>query len=170
VGNIPVTAPDGRDAIRPAPAPTGRTTVRGITVEADYVTVPNSNSVNPGAPGISLLGNHLTARTLTSISPRGDDGGGLRFWDTDINIPHNTIRDTHNLNGAHADCMRTFATDSGHPASQHILIDSNRCEQNENTRLIMEGPHSLAGDGSGIGIGIGIGIGGESRGRGFADR
>jgi hypothetical protein len=129
----------------------GRTTVKGITVEADYVTVSDINSVRPGAPGISLLGDHITARNLTSISPRGDDGDGLRFWGTNINILHNTIRDTHNLRGAHADCMQTFATDSDHPASQHILIDSNRCEQIENTCLIMEGPHSLAGDGSGIG-------------------
>jgi hypothetical protein len=202
---VPRTAPDGRGAIRPAPAPAGctktavdpqgmqqaldsavpgdhiclsgdmgdarlvlnnsgtarapitvsgdgHTSVHGISVEASYVTVENIDAVRPDAPGISLFGDHITLRNCTSISPRGDDGDGLRFWGSNISIVHNTIRDTRPINRAHADCMQTFATDPDHPASQHILIDSNRCEKISNTCLIMEGPNSLAGDGSGEGV------------------
>jgi hypothetical protein len=201
---VAVTAPDGRGAIRPLPAPTGCTTnvidgngmrqatgaaqpgdkicvigdisdtrltirqsgtaqrpiqvvgdggtlVKGISVDGDYITITGINALNPAAPGISLFGNHITLTNSSSLSPRGDDGDALRFWGTYITIRHNTMRDTKNLNGAHADCMQTFATDSDHPASQHIVIDSNRCEDIANTCLIMEGPHSLAGDGSGVG-------------------
>jgi len=128
----------------------GQSTVHGITVEADFVTVSGINSVNPEAPGISLSGNNITVENSTSISPRGNDGDALRFWGNNLTIRHNTMRDTKNIK-AHADCMQTFATDADHPASQHIVIDSNRCEDIDNTCLIMEGPHSLAGDGSSVG-------------------
>lgn len=129
----------------------GNTIVRGITVEAHDVTISGINSVHPIAPGISLRGDDLTLTNSTSISPRGGDGDGIRFWGTDITITHNTIRDTRNLNGAHADCMQTFATDDKHVASQHVIIAHNRCEQISNICLIAEGPNSLAGDGSGTG-------------------
>jgi hypothetical protein len=129
----------------------GTALVKGITVEGDYVTVSGLNALNPVAPGISLSGDHLILENSTSISPRGNDGDALRFWGNDIAIRHNTLRDTKNIK-AHADCMQTFATDPDHPASQNIVIDSNRCEAIANTCLIMEGPHSLAGDGSGVGV------------------
>jgi hypothetical protein len=129
----------------------GKTLVKGISVDGNYVTVSGINAVNPAAPGISLHGNFITLENSTSISPRGDDGDALRFWGSNITIRHNTLRDTKNLNGAHADCMQTFATDPDHPTSQHITIDSNRCEDIANTCLIMEGPNSLAGDGVGTG-------------------
>ncbi|MDT7691663.1 MAG: hypothetical protein QOI75_1030 [Pseudonocardiales bacterium] len=129
----------------------GQSTVHGITVNADYVSIAGINAVNPAAPGISLTGNNITLENSTSISPRGDDGDALRFWGNNITIRHNTLRDTKNLNNAHADCMQTFSTDADSPASQHVVIDSNRCEDIDNTCLIMEGPHSLAGDGSGVG-------------------
>ena len=127
----------------------GRTLVKGITVEGDYVTIDGINAVHPVAPGISLLGNHITVTNSTSISPRGNDGDALRFWGTYITIAHNTMRDTKNIK-AHADCMQTFET-ADQPASQHIVIDSNRCEDIANTCLIMEGPHSLSNDGNGVG-------------------
>jgi hypothetical protein len=131
----------------------GMTLVKGITVEADYITISGVNAMNPAAPGISLHGNNITLENSTSISPRGDDGDALRFWGDNITIRHNTLRDTvPGPNQAHADCMQTFATDADHPASQHVVIDSNRCEKISNTCLIVEGPHSLAGDGSGVGV------------------
>ncbi|WP_051580818.1 right-handed parallel beta-helix repeat-containing protein [Pseudonocardia acaciae] len=200
---VQATAPDGRGAVRPLPAPTctttvqtpdaleltlatvapgakvcllgnlggarltvrtsgtaqapiqifgdGQTAVHGVTVEGSFVTISGVNVLNPDAPGISLAGDNITVENSTSISPRGDDGDALRFWGNNITIRHNTMRDTRNLNGAHADCMQTFATDADHAASQHIVIDANRCEQIDNTCLIVEGPHSLAGDGSGVG-------------------
>ena len=40
--------------------------------------------------------------------------------------------------------MQTFATDDNHPASQNVLIDSNRCEDIDNICLIAEGPNSEA--------------------------
>lgn len=130
----------------------GQSSVHGITVNADYIDISGINALNPDAPGISLSGHNITLENSTSISPRGDDGDALRFWGTNITIRHNTFRDTKNLNGAHADCMQTFAGDPyNSPASQHVLIDSNRCEDIDNTCMIMEGPHSLSGDGSGVG-------------------
>jgi hypothetical protein len=129
----------------------GRTIVRGITVKASNIIVSGINAVQPVAPGISLAGQNITLENDASINPRGGDGDGIRFWGTNITIRHNTIRNTHNLHGAHADCMQTFATGPDAPASQHVLIENNRCEQIDNMCLIAEGPNSLAGDGSGVG-------------------
>ncbi|HWN33338.1 MAG TPA: right-handed parallel beta-helix repeat-containing protein [Pseudonocardia sp.] len=129
----------------------GKTVVKGITVAANFIDVNGINAINPHAPGISLAGNNITLENSTSISPHGDDGDGIRFWGSNIVIRHNTIQHTSNAHKAHADCMQTFATDQDSPASQHILIDSNRCEDISNTCLIMEGPNSEAGDGSGVG-------------------
>ncbi|HEY2206489.1 MAG TPA: right-handed parallel beta-helix repeat-containing protein [Pseudonocardia sp.] len=130
----------------------GRTIVKGVTVRANYVTVTGVNAVKPKAPGISLDGNNITVENSTSVNPHGDDGDGLRFWGDNIVLRHNTIaHTTPGAHHAHADCMQTFATDQDSPASQHVLIDGNRCEDISNTCLIMEGPNSEAGDGSGIG-------------------
>ncbi|MDT7612297.1 MAG: hypothetical protein QOG96_6800 [Pseudonocardiales bacterium] len=129
----------------------GKTVVKGITVAASFVDINGINAINPHAPGISLAGNNITLENSTSISPHGDDADGIRFWGSNIVIRHNTIQHTSNAHKAHADCMQTFATDDESPASQHILIDSNRCEDISNTCLIMEGPNSEAGDGSGVG-------------------
>ncbi|HEX4360242.1 MAG TPA: hypothetical protein VH141_22120 [Pseudonocardia sp.] len=129
----------------------GHTIVRGITVEASYVTVDGINSVHGWAPGIELTGDNITLRNSTSISPRGDDVDGLRFFGSNLRIVHNTIRDTLNLNLAHADCMQNYATGPDSPASQHVVITDNRCEQIDNQCLIAEGPNSSAGDGSGEG-------------------
>ncbi|MBO0849692.1 MAG: hypothetical protein J2P20_09535 [Pseudonocardia sp.] len=129
----------------------GQATTKGVTVEASNVVIDGVIANQPDAPGWSLHGNNITMSNSGSFSPRGDDGDGLRFWGSDIKIVHNTIRDTRNLQHAHADCMQTFATDEDHPASQNILIDSNRCEAISNMCLIAEGPDSEAGDGSGEG-------------------
>ncbi len=130
----------------------GHTSVKGITVLASHITVSGINAIRPWAPGISLTGNDITLENSTSISPRGEDGDGIRFFGDDITIRHNTIRDVRNLHFAHADCMQTFATDPAHPASRHVVIEHNRCERIANQCLIAEGPHSSAGDGSGIGV------------------
>jgi hypothetical protein len=129
----------------------GATEVKGISVRANWVIVSGLNLVEPAAPGISLDGSNILVENNTVDSPQDDDGDGLRFWGTNITIRHNTIMHTRNKHKAHADCMQTFATDEDSPASHHIVIDSNRCEDISNTCLIMEGPHSLAGDGSGVG-------------------
>jgi hypothetical protein len=129
----------------------GNTTVRGITVEASHVVVSGLNAVRPHAPGISLTGDDITLTNSTSISPRFDDGDGIRFFGHHIRIVHNTVRDVRNLNLAHADCMQTFATDDTHVASSDVRIEHNRCERISNQCLIAEGPHSSAGDGSGVG-------------------
>jgi hypothetical protein len=128
----------------------GNTRVKGISVRANWIVVSGLNLVQPKAPGVSLDGNNLVLTNTTVDSPHEEDGDGVRFWGTNITIAHNTIAHTRNKK-AHADCMQTFATDEDSPASRHIVIDSNRCEDIANTCLIMEGPNSLAGDGSGIG-------------------
>jgi hypothetical protein len=129
----------------------GHTVVRGITIAGDHIRVEGINSLRAFAPGVELTGNDITLRNCTSISPRGDDNDGLRFFGTNIRIEHNTIRDTLNLDLAHADCMQSFATGPDSPASQHVLIEANRCERIDNMCLIAEGPNSSAGDGSGDG-------------------
>jgi hypothetical protein len=129
----------------------GKATTKGVTVEASNVVIDGVVANQPDAPGWSLHGANITMSNSASLSPRGGDGDGLRFWGSDIKIVHNMIRDTRHENHAHADCMQTFATDDDHPASQNILIDSNRCEAIANMCLIAEGPDSEAGDGSGEG-------------------
>jgi Right handed beta helix region len=127
----------------------GRTTLKGLTIKADNVTVGGLNLTGAAAPGVEMTGNGITLVNNTVTSPRGGDGDGIRFFGSNLRILHNTISDTRNLNGAHADCMQTFASDS--PTSQHVLIDSNRCDKIANQCLIAEGPNSSAGDGSGRG-------------------
>jgi hypothetical protein len=127
----------------------GKAAVKGLTIKADNVTVGGLNLTGAAAPGVEMTGNGITLVNNTVASPRGGDGDGIRFFGSNLRILHNTISDTRNLNGAHADCMQTFASDS--PASQHVLIDSNRCDKIANQCLIAEGPNSSAGDGSGTG-------------------
>jgi hypothetical protein len=129
----------------------GRTRIGGITVDADNVVVDGFVADQPRAPGASLKGDNITLRNTVINGPRRDDGDGIRFWGSNITISHNTITDTRNRGGAHADCMQTFATDADNPASQDVVIDSNRCEKIDNNCLIVEGPNSSAGDGSGDG-------------------
>ncbi|MBO0849366.1 MAG: right-handed parallel beta-helix repeat-containing protein [Pseudonocardia sp.] len=151
MGNVRLTVDQSGTAQAPIQVMgDGQTAVHGITVQADYVTISGINSMNAEAPGISLNGHHITVENSTSIAPRKNDGDAVRFWGSDITIRHNTMRNTRNIK-AHADCMQTFATDEENPASQRILIDSNRCEDIDNTCLIAEGPNSKAGDGSGVG-------------------
>ena len=141
----------GTDAQRIEVVGDGHTIVRGITVEGSNITVEGINSVHGWAPGISLTGDNIILRNSTSIAPRGDDRDGLRYFGTNLQIVHNTIRDVLNLDLAHADCMQSYATGPDSPASRHVTISDNRCERIENQCLIAEGPHSSAGDGSGEG-------------------
>jgi nitrous oxidase accessory protein NosD len=127
----------------------GKAVVKGLTIKADNVMVGGLNLTGAAAPGVEMTGNGITLVNNTVASPRGGDGDGIRFFGSNLRILHNTISDTRNLDGAHADCMQTFASDS--PASQHVLIDSNRCDKIANQCLIAEGPNSSAGDGSGKG-------------------
>ena len=129
----------------------GRAVTKGVTIDADHVIVDGVIAERPKAPGMSIKGKNITVKNSSVISPRDNDGDGLRFWGSDIKILHNTIKDTRGTDERHADCMQTFATDDDHPASQNILIDSNRCEDIDNICLIAEGPNSEAGDGSGEG-------------------
>jgi hypothetical protein len=94
---------------------------------------------------------NITLRNTVINGPRRDGGDGIRFWGDNITISHNTITGTRNRGGAHADRMQTYATDADNPASQDVVIDSNRCEMIDNNCLIVEGPNSGAGDGSGEG-------------------
>ncbi|MBB6378329.1 hypothetical protein BKA01_005589 [Pseudonocardia eucalypti] len=134
----------------------GRTAVKGIDVEADNVVVDGFTADQPKAPGASLKGNNITLTNTTINSPEKGDGDGIRFWGDNIKILHNTVTDTRNERGSHADCMQSFATDSDSPASHNVLIDGNRCTEIDNNCLIVEGPNSSAGDGSGEGETTGI--------------
>lgn len=120
-------------------------------MEGSNISISGVNAVRPQAPGIWLHGDNITFENNTVLSPRGNDGDGLRFFGKNITITHNTIRDTRHLNGAHADCMQTYAINARQVASQHVRVTDNRCEKISNICLIAEGPNSLAGDGSGVG-------------------
>lgn len=126
--------------------------VGGIDVDASHVIVEGYTLNRPSAPGIEAHGNDVTIRDNTVTAPRGDDGDGLRFFGNHLRIAHNTISDTDNSTGAHADCMQTFATDDEDVASRHVTIVGNRCERVDNMCLMAEGPNSEAGDGSGKGV------------------
>jgi hypothetical protein len=126
--------------------------VGGIDIDADNVIVDGYTMDKPSAPGIEIHGNNVTVQNNTVTSPKGGDGDGLRFFGNNLKILHNTISKTDNSTGAHADCMQTFATDEDDVASEHVLIDGNRCEQVDNMCLMGEGPNSEAGDGSGEGV------------------
>jgi hypothetical protein len=127
----------------------GAATVKGLEVKADNVVIAGLNLTGAVAPGAELTGTGISLVNNTITAPRGGDGDGIRFFGNNLRILHNTVSDVKNLQGAHADCMQTFATNS--PPSQHVLIDSNRCEKIDNQCLIAEGPNSSAGDGSGKG-------------------
>jgi hypothetical protein len=130
----------------------GSTPVKGITVEASNVVVAGFSAVNPQAPGIEMRGNNITVRNNTVKHPTGGDYDGLRFFGSNLKILNNTISDVSpDGSGAHADCMQSYATDPGSPASQNVLIDGNKCQRIDNQCLIAEGPNSSAGDGSGQG-------------------
>jgi hypothetical protein len=129
----------------------GEATTKGVSVEADNVIIDGVIARQPSAPGFELNGTNITMRNSASLSPRGGDGDGIRFFGQNIKILHNTISDTRGTDERHADCMQTFATDDQYTASRNVLIDSNRCENIDNICLIAEGPHSEADDGSGEG-------------------
>ncbi|MDW6058378.1 right-handed parallel beta-helix repeat-containing protein [Streptomyces sp. FXJ1.4098] len=105
----------------------------------------------PGGPspcaGVELTGDRITLRNTTVIRPKGGDGDGIRFFGDDLTIAHNTVRDTDNSGGRHADCMQTFASDT--PPSHRVRIEGNRCEQVDNMCLMAEGPNDGEGDGRG---------------------
>lgn len=125
---------------------TGRTVVKGITVQASYVVVDGFQVLNAQAPGIEITGNNITVRNNTVVHPTGGDFDGLRFFGNNLAIVHNTISNITNTGGAHADCMQTFT--NGEPSSEHVLIDGNRCEHIDNQCLMAEGPGDV-GDGGG---------------------
>ncbi|MEU5027608.1 right-handed parallel beta-helix repeat-containing protein [Streptomyces milbemycinicus] len=125
----------------------GGDSVKGITVEADDVVVEGFRAVRPQAPGVELTGDRITLRNTTVIRPKGGDGDGIRFFGDDLTIAHNTVRDTDNSGGRHADCMQTFASDT--PPSHRVRIEGNRCEQVDNMCLMAEGPNDGEGDGRG---------------------
>ncbi|WP_051342436.1 right-handed parallel beta-helix repeat-containing protein [Pseudonocardia spinosispora] len=124
----------------------GRGTQAGITLDANNVTVENFNFAE-SAPGMDVLGNHLTLRNNTVTHPVGEDYDGVRFFGDDMKIYKNTISRITNTEEAHADCMQTFSSDTA--PSQRVIIDNNRCEKTDNQCLIVEGPNDGEGDGIG---------------------
>ncbi|AQA09942.1 right-handed parallel beta-helix repeat-containing protein [Streptomyces malaysiensis subsp. malaysiensis] len=137
----------GGDREHPITYAGGGDSVHGITIEADDVIVDGFRSIRPAAPGIELTGHRVTLRNNTVIGPRGGDGDGIRFFGDDLTIARNTVRDTDNSHGRHADCMQTFASDT--PPSHRVRIEDNRCLEVDNMCLMAEGPNDGEGDGRG---------------------
>jgi hypothetical protein len=112
----------------------GNVTVAGIDVLANNVVVEGFNVVGPDVFGIAVNGENITVANNTRISPRSGGGVGIGFWGKNLKIVHNTVRDTV-VPGRHSDCMQTSAHAADLPASQQVLLDSNRCEQAPNSCL-----------------------------------
>ncbi len=131
----------------------GRATVGQIEVVADHVVIDGVRAEKPESPGVQLMGNGLTLRASSVISPQvGDgDGDGIRFFGNDIKILNNVVRDTRGQDKNHADAIQTFATSDKHTPSQRVTISGNRFEDIDNICIIAEGPESEAGDGTGDG-------------------
>lgn len=125
----------------------GGRSVPGIDVDADWVVVDGFTLERPSAPGVEIRGNHVTLKNTRITAPQGGDGDGIRFFGDYLAIEHNTISQTSNRDGAHADCMQTFSSDS--PPSNHVRIEGNRCEKIDNMCLMAEGPNDGEGDGKG---------------------
>ncbi|GAA5174488.1 hypothetical protein GCM10023321_78430 [Pseudonocardia eucalypti] len=131
--------------------------IKGIMVVGDNIVVENFDSIDATAPGVLVKGNDITLRNMVIDNPRDADNDGIRFFGSRIRILNNTITNVRNTGGAHADCMQTYTKD-GDPKppvvitdtpSDHVLIDSNRCERIDNQCLIAEGPNDGEGSGNG---------------------
>jgi hypothetical protein len=85
----------------------GRSTVGGITINADHVAVRGFTSVGGAAPGIWLKGTDVTVENNTVRHPTGDDFDGIRFFGTDLRIVHNTIIDINPTGGDGPSCIQT---------------------------------------------------------------
>lgn len=131
----------------------GRAVVGQIEVVADHVVIDGVRAEQPESPGVLLMGDNLTLRASSVISPQvGDgDGDGIRFFGNDINILNNVVRDTRGRDENHADAIQTFATSDNYTPSQRVTISGNRFEDIDNICIIAEGPESEAGDGTGEG-------------------
>ena len=118
----------------------GNATVADISVLADHVDIEGINAVGPNTYGISINGTGITLRNNTWVSPGNANDTGIGFWGTDLTITHNTVRDNSDPNGAHANCIQTTANSVDNTPSKHVVIDSNRCEQINNSCLAIIGP------------------------------
>lgn len=125
----------------------GTTEVGGIDIDADHVVVQGYVMNQPSAPGVRMTGNNNTLQNNKISKPKGGDGDGIRFFGDHLKILHNTISQTDNSTGAHADCMQTYQSDT--PPSADVTIDGNRCEKIDNMCIMAEGPNDGEGDGQG---------------------
>lgn len=85
----------------------GRTTVSGITINANHVAVRGFASVGGAAPGIWLKGTDITVQNNTVRHPNGGDFDGIRFFGTDLRIVQNTITDINPTGGDDPSCIQT---------------------------------------------------------------
>jgi hypothetical protein len=145
-GNLLRVTSSGTKELPITVAGDGATVVKGITVDSDNVIIQGFKVIGAAAPGVQLKGNNLTLRNTQIDHPVGGDHDGIRFFGNDIKILHNRVMNITNTNGAHADCMQTYATTT--PAGRNILISGNRCEKVDNQCLIAQGPHSWPGTGA----------------------
>jgi hypothetical protein len=125
----------------------GTTEVGGIDVDANFVVVQGYVMNQPSAPGVRMTGNNNTLQNNKITKPKGGDGDGIRFFGDHLKILHNTVSQTDNSTGAHADCMQTYQSDT--PSSSDVTIDGNRCEKIDNMCIMAEGPNDGEGDGDG---------------------
>lgn len=87
----------------------GTTTVGGITVAADEVSVRGFTVVGGDAPGIRVRGRGITIADNTVRHPTGGDYDGIWFFGSDLTIRHNTLLDIATDDGSPSsgDCVQT---------------------------------------------------------------
>ena len=128
----------------------GAVTVKSIIVRADNVIVEGVNAqyptgqttetVDPETAGISVTGNNVDIRDDTWTSSAGWAAPGIEFSGSHINIQHNTLVEQVRPYSSSSACMETSANVAGQPATAHVVIDSNRCEETGGTCLTAYGP------------------------------
>ena len=128
----------------------GAVTVANIIVRADNVIVEGVNAqyspsqttetADPEVAGISVTGNNVDIRNDTWTSSPGWAAPGIEFWGSHINIQHNTLLEQVSPYSSSSACMETSANVAGKPATAHVVIDSNRCDETGGTCLTAYGP------------------------------
>ena len=128
----------------------GTVTVKSIIVRADNVIVEGVNAtypagattetVDPETAGISVTGNNVDIRNDTWTSSAGWAAPGIEFWGSHINIQHNTLVQQISPYSSSSACMETSASVAGKPATSHVVIGSNRCDETGGTCLTAYGP------------------------------
>lgn len=128
--------------------------VPSILIKASGVTVQHFRVAGGEQAGIWSEGtnNVIADNDISDIAFGEDDVDAIRFFGSGTKILRNRVHDLVRgpQNGAHVDCMQTYA--SSLPGSSNVVIAGNDCRgQDLHQCLMAEGPGSTDGGGGGSG-------------------